>query len=228
MPDDSYSVLFMRDDADVRTFRVSPRRLKLLLWFSGVLAAVVIVCLAVGLRSYVGYRGLLKQRRELELRLADAQVNLERLGNLRKIEQEAAPAGKGAGAKTAPAARAPETAGSAVRAFHRVDTGAIAVDNLRIQVQGGALNVGFDLNNRTQRAAAGSIALLLLRSDGVLAELDAEPASDLTYQISRFKRIGVAARLPKGLGRRDALGLRVEIKNASGEVILGQTYALGG
>jgi len=223
MPNDSYSVLFMRDDADVKTYRVSPRRLKLLLWFSGALAVVVVAALIVGMRSYVGYRSLLKERRDLQLRLADAQVNLERLGNLQKIRQDAAPAGKGASKPSQPKAAAPT--GSA-RAFGRIDTGAIAVDNLRLQLAGGTLRIGFDLNNRTANAAAGSIDLLLLRADGSLTALDAAPATDLTYQISRFKRIAVTAAIPR-TGRRDALGLRMEIKNTKGEVLLGETYALG-
>jgi len=225
MPNDSYSVLFMRDDADVKTYRVSPRRLKLLLWFSAALAVIVVVALIVGLRSYVGYRSLLKERRDLQLRLADAQVNLERLGNLRKIQQDAAPAGKGASAKAAPTKAASPPAGTA-RAFSRINTGALAVDNLRLQLAGGTLRVGFDLNNRTGSAAAGSIDLLLLRADGSLSELDAAPSTDLTFQISRFKRIAVTAAIPR-TGRHDALGLRMEIKNTKGEVLLGETYALG-
>ena len=68
---------------------------------------------------------------------------------------------------------------------------------------------------------------LLLRNDGSLTELDAANPTDLTYQIQRFKRISAATRAPEGLSRREALGLRVEIKNSDGEVILGETYALG-
>ena len=56
---------------------------------------------------------------------------------------------------------------------------------------------------------------------------DAASSADLTYQITRFKRISASARVPEGLTRREALGLRVEIKNSDGEMILGETYALG-
>ncbi|OIO02486.1 MAG: hypothetical protein AUJ49_06000 [Desulfovibrionaceae bacterium CG1_02_65_16] len=224
MPNTSYSVLFMRDDADVKTLRVSPRRLKLLLWLSACVAVLVTIALIVGLRSFVGYRMLAKERRSLEVRLADAQVNLERLGNLEKIQQQGAsagPAGKGKAKPVEPAS------GAAARAFRKIDSGAMTVENFRAQVQGGNVSVAFDLNNRAQGAASGAISLLLLRNDGSLTELDASPASDLTYQISRFKRISASANAPKGLSRKEALGLRVEIKNSSGEVILGETYALG-
>jgi len=224
MPNTSYSVLFMRDDADVKTFRVSPRRLKLLLWISLGLSVLILVALIVGLRSFIGYRSVLGERRDLEVRLAEAQVNLERLGNLEKIQNSAAPTGKNGAKQASPAEAAPKAAG---RAFHKVDAGTITVENFRAQIQGAAMNATFDLNNRAQGSASGDIHLLLLRNDGTLIELAPSTSSDLTYQIQRFKRISASARVPEGLPRREALGLRVEIKNSDGEVILGETYALG-
>lgn len=224
MKNTSYSVLFMRDDTDVKSFRVSPRRLKLLLWAGAGLGVFVFIALVVGLKSFVSYRVLLAERRNLELSLADAQVALERLGNIEKIQQSMA----GGGKDGKDAARADRSVPAGARAFSRVDSGAMTVDNLRAQIAGGALSVSFDLNNKAAGAAAGDIRLLVLKNDGSLSEVEPSSAADLTYQIQRFKRISASARLPEGLTRREALGLRVEIKNSDGEVILGETYALGG
>lgn len=222
--DTNFSVLFMRDDSDVKSFRVSPRRLRLLLWVLGVLGVVVLAGLAVGVRSFVGYRSLLNERRSMESSLAEAQVALERLGNISKI-QNSLGLPKDAGAAKAKAEdKAPAPA--AQRAFARVNTGAINVDNFRGQVTASGLNTSFDLNNRGSAPLSGVIQLLLLRSDGSLTEL-AAPSQDLTYQITRFKRISTSASIPEGLTRREALGLRVEIKNSDGDLILGETYALG-
>jgi hypothetical protein len=222
MPNTRYSVLFMRDDADVKTFRVSPRRLKLLLWVLSALGLFVFIALIVGARSFIGYRGLLAERRDLEVRLAEAQVNLERLGNLEMIQKNDAPQSAKDRKQTAESGEK-----AANRAFHRVNNGSLTVDNLRTQVQGGVVTATFDLNNKAQGSASGDITLLLLRNDGSLHELAAASNADLTYQIQRFKRISASARVPEGLTRREALGLRVEIKNSNGEVILGETYALG-
>lgn len=222
MKNSSYSVLFMRDDADVKTLRVSPRRLKLLLWLSLGLTVVVLIGLIVGLRSFVGYRSLLSERRDLEVQLAEAQVNLERLGNLSKIQNGAdAPKGKDA---SKPQEKPSQPL---ARAFTKINAGTIAVENFKVQLSGTSLTATFDLNNRAQGSASGGISLLLLRSDGTLTELEVPSASDVTYQIQRFKRISATARAPEGLTRREALGLRVEIKNSDGEVILGETYSLG-
>ncbi|MDO9082248.1 MAG: hypothetical protein Q7U56_03065 [Humidesulfovibrio sp.] len=226
--DTNFNVLFMRDDSDVKSFRVSPRRLKLLLWMLGVLALVVVAGLAVGVRSFVGYRVLLNERRSLESSLAESQVALERLGNIDKIQKSLGLNKEPGAAKAKPEDRVEEKslAATAQRAFARVNTGAITVENFRGQVTSSGLSTSFDLNNRASTPLTGVIRLLLLRSDGSLTELEA-PSQDLTYQIQRFKRISTSTRIPDGLTRREALGLRVEIKTSEGDLILGETYALG-
>lgn len=223
MKNASYSVLFMRDDADVKTLRVSPRRLRLLLWISVGLGVVVLIGLIVGLRSFVGYRSLTNERRDLEVQLAEAQVNLERLGNLDKLQKGGATPAKDSGKGQTPDKGAQPLS----RAFAKIDAGTIAVENFRAQVSGASLTTTFDLNNRAQGSATGAISLFLLRNDGTLTELSVQSSADLSYQIQRFKRISATANAPEGLIRREALGLRVEIKNSDGEVILGETYALG-
>jgi hypothetical protein len=222
--DSNFSVLFMRDDSDVKTFRVSPRRLKLLLWTSGVLGLAVLVALAVGLRSFVGYRVLLNERRSLESNLAEAQVSLERLGNLDKIQKsqggakDSGPAKNQAEGKASPAVTQ--------RVFAQVNTGAMTVENFRSQFGSQTLSVTFDLNNRVSGSLSGDIRLLLLRNDGSLIPLEV-PAQDLTYQIQRFKRISTSGPIPEGLTRREILGMRIEIKTSEGDLIFGETYALG-
>ncbi len=220
--DSNFSVLFMRDNSDVKSFRVSPRRLKGLLWVSGSVALLVLVGLIVGLRSFVGYRSLLSERRVMESNLAEAQVSMERLGNLDKIQKS-----QGQGKEPAKnQAQDKQSAATAQRVFALVNTGAMTVENFRAQVSSQNVNVSFDLNNRGSEALSGDIRMLLLRNDGSLHPLNV-PASDLTYQIQRFKRISTSAPAPEGLTRREALGLRIEIKTSEGVLIFGETYSLG-
>lgn len=223
--DASYSVLFMRDDTDVKSFRVSPKRLRGLLWVCGCVGVLVAVGLIMGTHSFVGYRLLLAEKRALEVRLADIQVDLERAGNLEMMQKSLdEKGGDKADAAAKPAAQSGQAAG---RAFARVASGSIAVENIRTNVNGGALHATFDLNNRAGEALSGEVRLLLLKTDGTLQEME-WPAQDLTFQIQRFKRIATSAKLPEGVARRDVLGLRVEIMNSSGEMLLGETHALGG
>lgn len=226
--DASYSVLFMRDDTDVKSFRVSPRRLRTLLWGGGVLGALLLVALVLGGHAFFGYSSVLSEKRALELRLADVQVERERSGNIEMMQKALGEKGGKAGAedKAAPAQHAAQP-GQAGRAFARQNSGGIAVENVRASVGGSTVHASFDLNNRAGEALSGEVHLLLLKTDGALLELD-WPAQDLTFQIQRFKRIATSAKLPEGAARRDALGLRMEIMNSSGELLFGETFALGG
>lgn len=228
--DASYSVLFMRDDTDVKSFRVSPRRLRLLLWAGGVLGTLLLVALALGGHAFFGYSSVLSEKRALELRLADAQVERERSGNIEMMQKALGEKGGKAGADDkAPSSQAAQAvpAGQPGRAFARQNSGGIAVENFRASVGGSTVHASFDLNNRVGEALSGEVHLLLLKTDGALLELD-WPAQDLTFQIQRFKRIVTSAKLPEGTARREALGLRMEITNSSGELLFGETFALGG
>lgn len=230
--DASYSVLFMRDDTDVKSFRVSPRRLRTLLWASGAVGVLVLVGLVFGTHSFFGYSSLLAEKRALELRLADAQVEMERSGNIEMMQKSLGEKGGKAAAgeeKTQSGTQPGQAgqAGQAGRAFTRQSSGSIAVDNIRLSLGGSTVNASFDLNNRAGEPLSGEVHLLLLKTDGALQELD-WPAQDLTFQIQRFKRIATSAKLPEGAARRDVLGLRMEITNSSGELLFGETFALGG
>ena len=220
----NYSVLFMRDDTDVRSFRVSPKRLRVLLWVSSCLGVVLLISLVIGVRSFVGYRVALSEKRDLEVKLAEALVDVERAGNIGMMQKAQEDKG-GKVSKESAKAQSSAPAGNA-RAFSKVHSGAIAVENMRSSVSGGSLTTTFDLNNRGGAALSGEVGLFLLRNDGTLTPLEA-PSADLTFQIQRFKHISASAKVPSGLPRREVLGLRVEIKNSEGETILGETYPLG-
>ncbi len=225
--DASYSVLFMRDDTDVKSFRVSPRRLRTLVWTGGVLGVLLLVALVLGAHAFLGYSSVLAEKRALELKLADAQVERERSGNIEMMQKALGEkGGKGAGDDKAQPAQS-ASGGHSGRIFVRQNTGGIAVENVRASVAGNTVHASFDLNNRAGEPLSGEVHLLLLKTDGALQELD-WPAQDLTFQIQRFKRIATSAKLPEGAARRDALGLRMEITNSSGELLFGETFALGG
>lgn len=222
--DASYSVLFMRDDTDVKSFRVSPKRLRVLLWAGGVFGVLLLVALVLGAHAFFGYNSVLNQKRALELKLADVQVERERSGNI-EMMQKALDGKDATDDKPQPAPQA--QAGQPGRAFARQNSGSIAVENVRTSVGANTVHASFDLNNRAGEALSGEVHLLLLKTDGALLELE-WPAQDLTFQIQRFKRIATSAKLPEGAARRDALGLRMEIMNSSGELLFGETFALGG
>ncbi|MUM77938.1 hypothetical protein GKC30_09860 [Pseudodesulfovibrio sp. F-1] len=229
MSNSKYSVLFMRDDRDVTRYRVSPFWLKMFIFVQ----IFLLLCATGGI--FMGVRGVKRnvdlrtENKSLEQRLVDAEVRLERLGNMEKILQSYDPAELQSLLAAATSELEREKEGEAVdlnRIFTRVDTQMVSVENLQARVASRKMTVSFDLNNlQSARAAAGQATLALVKKDGgtLMAKTN---ASDLGFQIQRFKRIQTTFSLPDGVEQKDVFGLRLEIKGSDGEVVFAETYPL--
>jgi hypothetical protein len=227
MSDSKYSVLFMRDDRDVTRYRVSPFWLKMFIFVQ----IFLLLCAAGGI--YTGVRGLKKnadlrsENKSLEQRLVDAEVRLERLGNMEKILQSYDPAELQSLLSAATTEVEQEKEQETVdlnRIFTRVDTQIVGVENLQARISNRKMTVSFELNNlQSARAVVGQAALSFVKKDGSVATAKAN-TDDLSFQIQRFKRIQTAFLLPDGLEQKDLFGLRLEIKGKDGDVIFAETY----
>jgi hypothetical protein len=229
MSNSKYSVLFMRDDRDVTRYRVSPFWLKVFA-FSQVF---LLLCAAGGI--YTGVRGvkrnvdLRSENKSLEQRLVDAEVRLERLGNMEKILQSYDPAELQSLLSAATSELESEKPREVVdlnRIFTRVDTQLVSVENLQARVASRKMTVSFDLNNlQSARAVVGQAAIAFVKKDGS-TQVAKTDTSDLSFQIQRFKRIQTSFIMPDGLEQKDMFGLRLEIKGKDGDVIFAETYPL--
>ena len=227
MSDSKYSVLFMRDDRDVTRYRVSPFWLKMFIFIQ----VFLLLCAAGGI--YAGVRGLKKnadlrsENKSLEQRLVDAEVRLERLGNMEKILQSYDPAELQSLLSAATTEVEQEKEQEAVdlnRIFTRVDTQIVGVENLQARISNRKMTVSFELNNlQSARAVVGQAALSFVKKDGSVATAKTN-SNDLSFQIQRFKRIQTAFLLPDGVEQKDLFGLRLEIKGKDGDVIFAETY----
>jgi len=229
MSNSKYSVLFMRDDRDVTRYRISPFWLKMFIFVQ----IFLLLCAAGGI--FMGVRGVKRnvdlraENKSLEQRLVDAEVRLERLGNMEKILQSYDPAELQSLLAAATSELEREKEGDAVdlnRIFTRVDTQLVSVENLQARVASRKMTVSFDLNNlQSARAAAGQATIALVKKDGG-TQMAKTNASDLGFQIQRFKRIQTTFSLPDGMEQKDVFGLRLEIKGSDGEVVFAETYPL--
>ncbi|WP_285906222.1 hypothetical protein [Pseudodesulfovibrio pelocollis] len=229
MSNSKYSVLFMRDDRDVTRYRVSPFWLKMFIFVQ----VFLLLCAAGGI--FMGVRGVKRnvdlrtENKSLEQRLVDAEVRLERLGNMEKILQSYDPAELQSLLAAATSELEREKEGNAVdlnRIFTRVDTQLVSVENLQARVSSRKMTVSFDLNNlQSARAAAGQATIALVKKDGG-TQMAKTNASDLAFQIQRFKRMQTTFSLPDGVEQKDVFGLRLEIKGSDGEVVFAETYPL--
>ena len=225
-----YSVLFMRDDSDVRRFRISPFWLKAFLYFQGFLLLLSIIGISIGATFWSSNASLRAERKALELRLSEAEVQLERLTNIEKMKAEAsakgaAPAEKSGAAPAEPLA--PKTPPVNLRdLFGKVNTAQVTVENFQTRISGNEATVSFELTNvQSVNTLSGLAELSLIRNDGQMLGVEANRA-DLSFQIQRFKHIRTSFNLPKGVDRRDVFGLRLEIKGSDGKTIFSDTFPL--
>lgn len=229
MSNSKYSVLFMRDDRDVTRYRISPFWLKIFV-FSQVF---LLLCAAGGI--YMGVRGfklnnrLQVENKGLEQRLVDAEVRLERLGNMEKILQSYDPAELQSllSAATSDVEQAPEQVEIDLnKVFTRVDTQQVGVENLQAKISGRKISISFELNNlQASKAVTGTIDIKVVKKDGSSSVPELKK-SDLSFQIQRFKRIKTTFLLPEGVEQKDLFGLRLEIKSKGGEIFFAETYPI--
>lgn len=228
MSNSKYSVLFMRDDRDVTRYRVSPFWLRVFVFTQ----IFLFLCAAGGI--YMGVRGfkinndLQGENKGLEQRLVDAEVRLERLGNMEKILQSYDPAELQSllsSANTeAQQKEEPKETVDLNKVFVRVDSRQVGVENLQAKIAQSKVSVSFELNNlQTSTAVIGQGDLTFVTKAGKSVEAKVKK-SDLRFQIQRFKRVQTTFLMPEGMERKDLFGLRLEIKGKGGDVIFAETY----
>ena len=230
MSDSKYSVLFMRDDRNVTRYRVSPFWLKMFIFvqvFLGVCAAGGIY---MGVHWFRINSTLEAEKKGLEQRLVAAEVRLERLGNMEKILESYDPAELQSLLTAATAEveqQQEEVKIDLSKIFVRTDDRVVGVENLQADIANRKFSVSFELNNlqASRQTVVGQASLSLLRTDGTPVTIKYK-ASDLTFQIQRFKRMRTNFVLPDGLKQEDLFGLRLEIKGRNGDVFFAETYPL--
>lgn len=228
MSDSKYSVLFMRDDRDVTRYRISPFWLKMFVFTQ----VFLVLCAAGGI--YMGVRGfkvnqsLQTENKALEQRLVDADVRLERLGNMEKILESYDPTELQSllSAATTEVEQQPEPVEEIDlnKIFVRVDTRQVGVENFQAKLSKRKFSLSFELNNlQASKAMSGYADFVFVKKDGTPIPAKTNK-NELSFQIQRFKRMQTTFLLPEGLERKDLFGIRLEIKGKDGDVIFAETY----
>ncbi|WP_319542386.1 hypothetical protein [uncultured Pseudodesulfovibrio sp.] len=230
MSDSKYSVLFMRDDRDVTRYRVSPFWLKMFIFSQIFLFLFAAGGIYMGVRGFKINADLHSEKKDLEQRLVDAEVRLERLGNMEKILESYDPAELQSllSAATSPEEEEPvqQVEINLNEIFVRLDTQQVGVENLQAKLTNRKLAVTFELNNlQASKPMAGQADFVFIKKDGTSVAAKTNK-NDLGFQIQRFKRIQTTFLLPDGVGKDDLFGLRLEIKGKGGDVIFAETYPL--
>ncbi|XPV75856.1 MAG: hypothetical protein ACNI27_14625 [Desulfovibrio sp.] len=234
MSNSKYSVLFMRDDTDVRKYRLAPFWLKFFFICVFLLMVTTGTSIWFGAEFFERNNALEAQKGELQMQMGEMSVRLERLSNMEKILQKydskkvISLLSSGSAPTPAPVAKPVPVAKQIDlnKIFSFADAREVRVQNLQMRVKQRELTTSFEINNMvTARALSGIITLSLYTRAGEPVVVKTN-INDLKFQIQRFKRIRTSFSLPERVKVDDVFGLRLEIKNLQGKVLFRETYPL--
>lgn len=227
MRDPKYSILFMRDDTDVRRFRVSPNWLRTYLAAQAVLILLAVAGIWLGVTSWWDNRVLTSEKNELAKRLEEAELRLSTLANMEKIleaydksELQSLLAGPKEGVQEG------AVPVDLNKVFTSVDEGVVIVDEVKSALTSTTFSLSFKLENRkTDTLLSGDTEIHLITSDGRKTPLEGNPR-DLAFQIRQRKFVRTTVPLPDGMEKNDLFAVSIAIKRSDGMVIFSDTYPL--
>lgn len=231
MASPKYSMLLMRDDSQVRRFRLSRIWLKAFIYIEILLVALALASFFAGYRFWLESHKLRVDNRNLQISLTEARVKLERLENVEQIIKSNDPDELHAliGSVSVPVEPAPVTQPNLDlnEIFTHVDLQQANVANFQAKLQGDKLQVRFDLNNLVADSTlSGTVHLSLITRAGKLVEPKTN-VEDLSFSIQRFKRIRTVLSVPGGLMGNDLFGIRINIRRVDdGTMIFSETFPL--
>lgn len=231
MASPKYSLLLMRDDSQVRRFRLSRIWLKAFIYIEVLLLVVALAGFFAGYRFWLEGHRLRVDNRNLQISLTEARVKLERLENVEQILKSNDPEELhsliGAVSVTTEPAPPLQPTLDLNEIFTHVDLQQAGVDNFQARLQGDKLQVRFDLNNLVaDTTLTGTVHISLISRTGSLIEPKSS-SNDLGFSIQRFKRVRTVFTLPSGLLGNELFGIRINIRRVDdGTMVFSETYPL--
>ncbi|WP_154653462.1 hypothetical protein [Halodesulfovibrio aestuarii] len=211
---EKYSVLIMRDDTNVRRYRVSSSSLRMLLV---VLFCVVLVAACGIFTSFSLWEkntALMNERHGVQKELRDLKVYVERLENIEQILQSNDPeelqALFSSMSVSASTELPPPIDLSSILKI--VDTNLVEVSNLKLQkATGGNLRLSLKLDNKNAKGTIrGTITLSFISREGKVVVIDAND-KDMDFSINRFKRIVTTFAVPEAMLFSEVYALQLTI-----------------
>lgn len=228
---DKYSVLLMRDDARVRRFRLSP------LWLRLAVYSLILLAAAAAGGGYTGYTfwqqnsGLQAETASLQREIRELNMKLERLQNVEKILNSNDPEELQAllGNVTIEPAQPAKPPIDLSALLHKVDMQVVKVDNISARAGNGrSVRLQFDLNNlATDRTLSGEVSVTLLGRQGQTRPVRAANPEDLSYSISRYKKVRANLTVPDSMALNEVYALIISI-DSNGKTVFRDTVPVSG
>lgn len=249
------NLIWFRDEQPAKRLRVRPG------WIRAVTYLTVFMILGAAGGVFAAYefwrraQDTQNEKREVEKRLTDTVLKLERLQNIEKLIQTSdavelsqllagmgvetsvnnKPQPAGSKGKDSPAskdqAKNPAQDREKPAGFDladimgKVDLGQVGVENFRAKVEAKGVHYGFDLSNLMPQTLSGNGQLLAISRAGGAYPVQTGK-DDLGFSIQRFKQVVSQAQLPPGIEPGNLFGFRLVLNNASGKTIFSETFPL--
>ena len=229
MSDAKYNVIFMRDDASVKRWRITSWCIKLVIYFLIFLVIISLLSTYLAINCFQEKRALRLSLTQTTKLLNEARFKLKRLENVQKIldsnknKQLEALLVKhklnASGTRLAGAIDLKEI-------FQSVDLHMVKIENVQAKYFKDKMQIQFELNNLTSgRTLKGDVNLFLIGRDGTEVELNITPQTQ-HFEINHFKRIEATFVPPDFLPRPKIFGIRIKIIDQEGKIIFCETYPL--
>ena len=224
-----YNVIFMRDDAPVKRFRISAWRIKLFVYLLIFFIITSILSTYVAVKFFQENTNLRLSLKKTSKLLNDTNFKLKRLENVQKIldsynaeELEALLVKHKLNASGTRHVGAIDL--KAI--FQSVDLHMVKIENVQAKYFKDKMQIQFELNNLTSgRTLKGDVNLFLIGRDGTEVELNITPQTQ-HFEINHFKRIEATFVPPDFLPRPKIFGIRIKIIDQEGKIIFCETYPL--
>ena len=225
---EKYSVLIMRDDTNVRRYRVSPSSLRMLLIVFFCVLLVATCGIFASFSLWEKNTELTTERRTMQKELRDLKVYVERLENIEQILQSNDPEELQALFSSMSVAASTEMPPPVdlTSILQTVDANLVVVSNLKLQqATGGNLRLSLKLDNKNAKGTIrGAITLSFITREGKVVAIDASE-KDMNFSINRFKRIVTTFSIPEAILLQDAYALQLNI-NSNKSTLLQKIYPI--
>ncbi len=225
----SYDLLLISEHAPIRRIRLHRFWVKLLLLLLLAMAAGIAGAGYVAVHSLNAMQSLKERNVDLEQRLEQSRVRLDRLQNVEKMLDSYDPGVVGPLVKKPAPPLMPEDQEAQsidlTAVFQDLDLARISIKNMQAAMEEHYVELSFEINNLEENETAkGAFSYAVITRDGRVIEVENHGGDD--FQINYFKRIKAKLILPEGIESGQLFGVQLTVNDTTGAALFRETYPL--
>lgn len=225
----SYDLLLISEHAPVRRIRLHRFWVRLLVLLLLAMTAGIAGAGYVAVHSLNAMQALKERNVDLEQRLDQSRVRLDRLQNVEKMLDSYDPGVVGPLVKqpAAPLMQADQEAPTIdlTAIFQDLDLARISIKNMQAGMEEHHVELSFEINNLEENETAkGAFSYAVITRDGRVIEVVNQGGEG--FQIKYFKRIKTKLILPEGIDSGQLFGVQLTVNDTTGATLFRETYPL--